>query len=168
MKPNKICKGTTNSKASIQKEGKMKRILVIALLAGVLISTIGVTMAVGEENPTITRAIFGGPPSEAGVSVKVALGIVTLNFQTGEWTLTTYAPLPSTDANLYYAGITLSTPLAGQGGRYANGVSEFVGWINSVDGRIVASGTINDLGLLTEIEILLEGGSVFVLMPNDV
>src|SRR5512139_588067 len=130
MKPNIICKGTTNSKASIQKEGNMKRILVIALLAGVLISTIGVTMAVGQVNPTITRAIFGGEPSAAGASVKAAVGIVTLNFQTGDWTLTTYAPLPSTDNNLYRAGITLSTPLAGHGGRYANGVSDFVGWIN--------------------------------------
>ncbi len=165
MKPNRICKGTTNSKASIQKEGKMKRILVIALLAGVLISTIGVTMAVGQGNPTITRPIFACP-FEGGL-IGRAVGIITLNTETGEWTLTTEGPLHYTDADLYTLGITLSAPLVSLHGRWAIDYFSWGDTVYSVDGRIEASGTVTP-DIVSAIQLCLEDGAVFILLANSV
>jgi len=153
----------------------MKRMIVVALLAGVLISTIGVTMAAGERNPVLTRVIFGS--DERGCWIGPAVGIITFDTETGEWTITTHAPLPRTDVDLYHLAITVSAPH----GRYITPDTEYgcaasLATVYSVDGRIEASGTLSDIfqdpqDLQDYIDIiiqLLEDRAVFVLTTNSI
>jgi hypothetical protein len=135
--------------------------VVVALLAGVLISTIGVTVAAGERNPVLTRVIFGSDLE--GCWLGPAAGIITFDTETGDWTVTTHAPLPPSDANLYFPSITLSAPQ----GRDAGCAVISFGTVRSVDGRIEASGTVPEEAI-SEIMFLLEDRSVFVLTTNSI
>lgn len=144
----------------------MKRMLWTTLLAGLVIAATGAKVAVAEENPNLViRPIFASDSS--GHYVGSAVGIVTFDTETGDWTLITRNRLPQSDANIYYPSIATSpvSNAPGPGRWIENAYSWDYVW--SVDGVIEASGTVSPEWLDT-INQLLADRSIFVLVTNSI
>jgi hypothetical protein len=116
------------------------------------------------------RGSSSGPSSPetyaaASGSFGPAVGIVTFDTETGDWTVITRNRLPHADANIYYPSISTSPASTYPGvGRW---VQETYPWdyVWSVDGRIEATGTVDSEELARSNEALANGG-IFVLATN--
>ncbi len=139
----------------------MKRKLVILVLAVLLLSMVGATMAEPIER---TWPVWG--MDRDGNMMRGAFGVVTFNTQSGAWSLTTYGRTLYTDVGIYYFGITTSKPVIG--------IDPVVTYILSpiddddLDGHIDLSGTVSDSTLLSEINMNIANGGVFFLGTNSV
>jgi hypothetical protein len=143
----------------------MNRKLFMALLAAVAISTIGTGAAAAQGNATVTRPIFASDAS--GHTIGPAVGIVTFNTETGDWTLSTRDRLPQSDANIYYLAISTS-PVSTEP-KVGRWVEDCFWWtyLWSVNGAIEASGTVEpwQLDLINDA---LENHGIFLLPTNSI
>jgi len=127
-------------------------------------------MAVGEKNPTITRAIFGSDIQ--GTIIGPAVGIIIYNTVNSEWTIKTYAPLPYSDYDLYFPTLTGCPPI----GRYVDkdcyrdALVGFADGIRSEDGRIEATGNVcyGNTECIEFYNTLIEDRGVFILTTNGI
>ena len=144
----------------------MRRVLWTTLLTGLMMAATGSTVAVADGNPRIViRPIFASDIS--GQEVGPAVGLVTFNTETGDWTVSTRDRLPLSDANIYYPSISLSQPSTLPG--YGRFVQDSYFWVHlmSVDGVIEASGTVTpwELDLINQA---LANRGVFLLATNSI
>jgi len=137
------------------------------LLAGLVIAAIGAKVAVAEGDPTIvTRPIFASDSS--GHYVGPAVGIVTFDTETGDWTVSTRNRLPQSDFNYYYPALSISPVVAVPGyGRWVQEAYFWAGYMVSVDGVVEASGTVEawELDLINEA---LANRGIFLLATNSI
>lgn len=142
----------------------MKRILWTTVLAGLLIAATGANVAVAEGNQRIViRPIFA---SDILVrEVGPAVGIVTFDTETGDWTVTTRNRLPQADYDIYSPSISTSpvSTLPRSGRRVEAAYTWAI--VTSVDGVIAASGTVTP-EVLDLINQALADGGIFLLGTN--
>jgi len=146
----------------------MKRTFWTTVLAGLVIAAASAKVAVAQGNPTIViRPIFASDAT--GQYVGPAVGIVTFNTETGDWTLSTRDRLPSSDYDLYYLAISTSTiqtfPHVGRWVGDSYGLT--AGALQSVDGVIEASGTVDPLELDLFNQAIADHG-IFMLLTNSI
>lgn len=134
----------------------MKRKLVILVLATLLLSMVGVTMAKPIEQTTVLWGMTADGEILGG-----GFGIVTFNTQSGEWSLTTIGRTLDTDT-YYYFGITTSKPVKGVDPAPGH---TFIVLLKDTDGPDY-SGTVSD-PLLSIINENIANGGVFLLEANS-
>lgn len=145
----------------------MKRILWTTLFAGLVLAATGSNVAVAQGGPSIvTRPIFASDAS--GHYVGPAVGIVTFNTETGDWTVSTRNRLPQSDFNYYYPALSTSPVLVVPGpGRWVQDSYYWAGYFVSVDGVVEASGTVGP----DELEFMnqaLAARGIFILATNSI
>lgn len=144
----------------------MKRMLWTTLLVGLALtlSASRVATAKGDER-IVVRPIFASDMN--GEYVGPAVGMVTFNTETGDWTVSTRDRLPYTDVNLYYPAISVGPPSHWPGyGRYVEDAF-FWTYFYAVNGVINESGTVEPW----QLEIInqaFEDGGIFLLMTNSI
>jgi len=123
-------------------------------------------VAVAEGQPSIViRPIFA---SDFLVQhVGPAVGIVTFNTETGDWTVRTRNRLPASDFDYY--GPSISTSPASTFPRYGRWVQDAYtwDWVVSVGGVVNASGTVTpeERDLINQA---LANGGIFLLGTNSI
>lgn len=137
----------------------MKRKLVILVLAVLLLSMVGTTMA---EPIKRTTAVWG--MDAGGNMMGAGFGLVTFDTQSGAWSLTTFGRPLYTDVGIYYFGITTSKPVRG----IVPESTYIVSPLYDDDGDIDLSDTVSDNLLLSEINQNIANGGVFFLGTNSV
>lgn len=136
----------------------MKRKLVILVLAVLLLSMVGATIAKPTEK---TKVVWG--MDESGNMLGGGFGVVTFDTNSGAWSVTTRGRTLDTDVGIYYFGITTSKPVKG----IAPDMTP-IETLYDADGYIDVSGTVSDTALLSEINQNIANGGVFYLGANSV
>lgn len=132
----------------------MKRKLVILVLAVLLLSMVGVTMAKPSEQTTVLWGMDGD-----GHVLGPGFGVVTFDTVSGNWSFTLRGRTLWTDANYAFA-ITTSKPVKDIFPEHIH-ITDFT--LNSADGPDY-SGTVSDP---SEINQYIANGGVFLLEANS-
>ena len=136
----------------------MKRKLAILVLAVLLLSMVGVTMANPIERTTVLWGMDG-----YGNMLGPGFGVVTFNTESGAWSLTLRGRTLWTD-NTYAFDITTSKPpVRGFFPEHIH-ITDFT--LNEADGPDY-SGTVSDPLRLSEINQNIANGGVFLLEANS-
>ncbi len=151
----------------------MKRILVIAVLTVLLMSTVSMTAAAAEQNKVVTRPVFiEGGWTPDGHPLGPAVGTVTFNTETGAWTVKAYSPLlGGASTGFFTLRVSIAAPTTP--GRFVDDGAEIAhvpALPDGATGKILQSGTLNPItgsSDLTAINTCIANGGVFTLYLDE-
>jgi hypothetical protein len=149
-----LCLGNTETG-----DDTMKRIVVLAVLAVLLLVTVGATPAVAASQKTVvTKKVY---QSNGAGTMWGVVGTVTYDTMDGSWTFTQRdkVTLPLSGGDLYYLGITSSRPV----GRTFGESYQIDILPEPIDGTISDSG----MGDRLVINSCLENGGVFIIYTGN-
>ena len=135
----------------------MKRALVIAVLAVLVISTVGATAAVAKDT-TVSGKVYPVRGYTVGAVLKGAKA--TFDTQSGAWTISTTKALPPAFQGHYYLAVSSSPPVKNQWTSAPIIATVVVG----ADGKIDKSGT-GTTASLRDVDQAIANGGVFLLIP---
>ena len=136
----------------------MKRALVIAVLAVLVISTVGATAAVAKEKTTVSGNVHPVTGYTVGAVLKGAKA--TFDTQSGAWTISTTKALPPAFQGHYYLAVSSSPPVKNQWTSAPIIATVVVG----AGGKIDKSGT-GTTASLRDVDQAIANGGVFLLIP---
>ncbi len=139
----------------------MKRILIIAVLAVLLLATVGATTAVAAKQKTVvTGTLYIG--ENKGLK---AVGTATFDTTTGEWTITQKKAVPDSPQG-YFVAVTTSSPFHH---KYSEVIDISEAIPTDANGMLIStSGPIKSTTGVSDVNTCLANGGVFVLDPNSV
>lgn len=142
-----------------------KGLLICGLFAVLLLSMVGVPMVAAANANTMVKGNVYGMYADEYMMGGQPVGKATFDTQSGAWSITTTKKtLPSTDAGIYYFGITTSKPVKSIRPDITRIVTIYVGTDDFID----QSGTVSDSNSLSELNQNIANGGVFYLGANSV